>query len=132
MRTSSPKHLRNLTVLAATFVLLMMIAPAASAQGKQDFTLVNKTGLAISEMYIGPNSSDDWGPDILGRDTLPSGQSTDIVFDPRTKAARWDIKLIDEDGKEHIYYNINLIRIATITVRPKGDANGTWLWTFEE
>ena len=129
MKTAISNSLRGLTVLAGLFALSMILMPAASAQGRQDFTLVNKTGVAINELFIGPNSSDDWGDDILGTDTLASGDSTDIVFDPKTKAARWDIQLIDENGKKHTKYDINLIQVGTIIVTSKPD--GTWYFKFE-
>jgi hypothetical protein len=129
MKTVFSNSLRGLTVLAGIFALSMILMPAALAQGKQDFTLVNKTGIAINELFIGPNSSEDWGDDILGLDTLPNGESTDIVFDPKTKAARWDIQLIDENGRKHTKYDINLIRVATIIVTSKPD--GTWYFKFE-
>ena len=129
MKKLTSYGLRALSVLAAVFALSMMLMPAASAQGKQDFTLINKTGVAISEMYIGPNSSDDWGTDILGKDTLPDGESTDIVFAPNQKAARWDLQFIDEDGKKHTFYDKNLVKIAEITLTRKAD--GTWFASYK-
>lgn len=114
---------RGLTVLA-TFALLLMLVPTAFGQGKQDFTLINKTGLTISELYVGPSSSDDWGEDILGQDTLDDGASTEIVFNPRTRSAKWDLRIVDENGKAYSWYNINLLEISEITLYYK---NGkTW------
>jgi hypothetical protein len=129
MKNATSYGLRALMVLAAVFALSMMLVPAASAQGKQDFTLVNKTGIAISELYIGPTSSDDWGADILGKDTLPNGESTDIIFTPNQKAARWDIQFVDENGKKHTFYDKNLVKISQITLTRKAD--GTWFANYE-
>ena len=129
MKKATSYGLRGLMVLAAIFALSMVLMPAAAAQGKQDFTLVNKTGIAISEMYIGPTSSDDWGDDILGKDTLPSGASTDIVFAPNQKAAKWDLQFVDENGKKHTFYDKNLVKIAEITLTRKAD--GTWFASYK-
>jgi hypothetical protein len=129
MKTSIFNSLRRLPVLVALFALSMMLMPTAFAQGKQDFTLVNKTGIAISELYIGPTSSDDWGQDILGEDTLPSGKSTEIVFTPNQKAARWDLQFVDENGKKHTFYDKNLVQISEITLTSKAD--GSWYANYK-
>src|ERR1051326_2151751 len=57
----------------------------------QDFTLVNETGVEIHKVYISPHDSNDWEEDILGKDTLPSGESVDIKFHRNEKAAMWDL-----------------------------------------
>jgi hypothetical protein len=116
MKNARTKSLRGLAMLVAVSMLSMILAPAAFAQGKQDFTLTNKTGLVISELYVGPSSSNDWGEDILGQDTLDDGASTDIVFSPRTRSAKWDLRIVDENGKAYSWYNINLLEISEITL----------------
>ena len=75
----SPKTIKPVTAFGA-FALFVILAPLASAQGKQDFTLYNRTGQAITEMYVSPASADEWGDDILGIDTLASGRRHDNPF----------------------------------------------------
>lgn len=116
MKHATSKSLRGLTVLVAIFALSMMLIPKAFAQAAQDFTLVNKTGLTISELYVGPSSTDDWGTDILGDGTLDDGKSKDIKFSPRTRSAKWDLRIVDENGKSHDWYEINLLEISQITL----------------
>src|SRR5207244_2106067 len=132
MKNLTPKSMRRLTVLAVLFTLSVMLMPAAFTQGRQDFTLVNRSGIAVSELYISPNKSDDWGKDILGRDTLPTGQRTDIVFDSKTKDARWDIQIVDENGKKHTKSDLNLFEISEITVKDNGKGDGGWNWATKE
>lgn len=124
----SPKAIRLITTLSV-FALLGILAPLVAAQGKQDFTLYNRTGLSITEMYVSPASADEWGEDILGIDTLASGDDTTIHFSPRERVASWDIKLIDENGKEHMRYKFNLLNISEITVTKQRD--GSWYWTWK-
>lgn len=126
---NSPKSYRVVTSLCAIFALAAMLAPLAFAQGKQDFTFINKSGKDVLELYVSPASSDDWEEDILGKDVLPNGESTTIHFSRREKAAKWDIKAIDENHKEHKQYNLNLLEISEITVRDNGD--GTWYWSWK-
>jgi len=118
--------------LFSAFCLVALIglaASAASAQGKQNFTIVNKSGQAINELYVSKASTDDWEEDILGKDTLPNGESLEITFSPKERAAKWDIKIVDDKGKEHKYFNLNLLEISEITVRNNGD--GTWHWNWK-
>ncbi|SRR6266542_2871497 len=124
----SPISVRLITAFSV-FALAVMLAPLVAAQGKQDFTLVNKSGLAINELYVSKASTNDWEEDILGKDTLPNGESLDITFTPKERAAKWDVKIVDENKKEHKYYNLNLLEISEITVRDNGD--GTWHWNWK-
>ena len=66
---------------------------SSTAEGKQDFTLVNATGVEIDKVFISPHDSNDWEEDILGRDTLPDGESVDIKFQRNEKAAMWDLRV---------------------------------------
>jgi hypothetical protein len=87
-----------------------------TAEGKQDFTLHNETGVEINELHVSPHDQDEWGPDILGRDTLPSGQSVEITFSPKEKAAMWDLKVTDSGGNSIEWENLNLMEISEVTL----------------
>ena len=89
-------------------------APAEGA--KQDFTLMNATGVEIDELHVSPHDVDDWQEDILGRDTLPNGQSVNISFSPKEKAAMWDIKITDKEGTSIQWENLNLMEISEVTL----------------
>src|SRR4051794_6202627 len=91
------------TKAAATPAATPAASPAANANNSnasssaqdsaaQDFTLVNETGVEIDKVFISPSDKDDWEEDILGKDTLPSGQSVDIKFHRSETAANWDLK----------------------------------------
>lgn len=123
----SSKAIRLITTLSV-FALLAILAPLVAAQGKQDFTLYNRTGLSITELYISPAAADEWGDDILGIDVLPNSDDTTIHFSPKERAASWDIKLIDENGKEHIRYKFNLLNVSEITVTRQRDDSWYWTW----
>lgn len=97
---------------------------SSSAQGKQDFTLHNETGVEIDQLYVSPSDKNDWEEDILGRDTLPSGQSLEITFSPEEKAAKWDLKVVDKQGNSIVWEDLNLIEISEVTLRYK-DGKGT-------
>jgi hypothetical protein len=92
-------------------------AGASSSQaGAQDFTLVNETGVEIDKVFISPSDKDDWEEDILGKDTLPSGQSVDIKFHRDETAANWDLKVEDKQGNSIEWSDLNLLKISKVTL----------------
>lgn len=96
----------------------------AQQGGKQDFTLVNQTGVEIDKVFISPHDSNDWQEDILGQDTLPSGQSVDIKFHRNETAALWDLRIEDSKGNYIEWENLNLLQISKVTLHYK-DGKGT-------
>jgi len=105
--------------LLGLFALSMMIVPNVFAHGKQDFTLVNATGVEINSVYVSPHNSNEWGDDILGRDTLPDGESVDITFDRQERAAKWDLRVEDKQGNSIEWENLNLLQISKVTLHYK-------------
>jgi len=53
--------------------------PAYADNDKLDFSLVNKTGYGIKEVYIGPHSSDEWGENLIN-DAFENGETLNISF----------------------------------------------------
>ena len=97
---------------------------AASTAGAQDFTLVNATGVEIDKVFVSPHDSDDWEEDVLGKDTLPTGQSVDIKFDREETSAKWDLRIEDKQGNAIEWENLNLLEINKVTLFYK-DGKGT-------
>jgi hypothetical protein len=93
---------------------------AAPASGPQDFTLINKTGLTIDELYVSPTATNDWEEDILGVDTLANGGKVDITFAPDTAHCSYDVKIVDEDGDAVVWTKIDLCKAEEITLLYQG------------
>ena len=89
--------------------------PSADAAA-QDFTLLNKTGVEIDKVYISPHDKDDWEEDILGKDTLPTGDSVDIKFHRSETAEMWDLRVEDSKGNAIEWENLNLLKISKLTL----------------
>ena len=89
---------------------------AASDSAAQDFTLVNETGVEIDKVFISPHDKDDWEEDVLGKDTLPTGQSVDIKFHRDETAAEWDLRIEDKGGNSIEWENLNLLKISKLTL----------------
>jgi hypothetical protein len=133
-------HINNhwkLRSLAAIIALSVVLVPTAFAKGthnfasstiqnKQDFTLHNETGQEIIEVYVSPTGVDNWEEDILGQDTLPSGESVAISF-TRRREDRWDIKVVFRSGKNSVWTKLNLSQITDVTISFKnGKPWATW------
>lgn len=97
--------------------LAVMAFSAIVHADQRDFTLHNATGAEITELHISPNDSNNWGPDILGRDVLADGQSAAIHFNGTAAPGQciWDIKVVDTDGSAHQLENLNLCTITAVT-----------------
>ncbi len=105
------------TLLAlCTTAMLLLAGTNSSLAGAQDFTIVNKTGVEIYALFVSPADQNDWGEDILGKDTLPAGESTEIEFDPEEEAAKWDLRIQDKDGNAIEWADLDLIEIAKVTL----------------
>jgi len=108
--------LRVRIALALAVIATFVTASAFARTGKQDFTLHNQTGVEIHSLYVSPHSADDWEDDVLGKDTLASGDTVKITFDDRDKHVHWDLKVTDKEGNALEWYDLNLVEIDEVTL----------------
>jgi hypothetical protein len=102
-------------------------AASAGQSRNLDFTLVNKTGLVIVELYISTTKDDKWGEDVLGKDVLKDSEKVDIKFSPKETSCRWDLKIVDEDKDDVEWEDFNLCEISEITLMyEKGKPTATF------
>ncbi len=102
--------------LIAVIGMIFAIGTQTLAQGQQDFTLVNRTGVEIYALYVTPHNANEWGEDILGVDTLLSNEELDISFSRKEKAKYWDVRIEDEDGNFIEWDKLNLLEISKVTL----------------
>lgn len=101
------KHL-SLAIAAAS---LLGLSGAAFAQNNNpDFKLNNRTGATMSEIYVSSSATQNWGRDLLGDNTLPSGQSLNITLP--AGQCRNDIRVVYENGTSQEQRNINTCGIT--------------------
>ena len=97
------------TLLMATFG----IAQASDA----DFTLKNKTGYQIDEVYVSKHSSQSWGTDRMGSDALADGETVDIHFPHGGAACKFDIKVkYHDDDSTAEWGNVDLCQYESISL----------------
>jgi hypothetical protein len=113
--------LRGSLVLLA---LLLALVTSAQAELNLDFTLVNKTGYDIKEIYVGPTSVDEWGDNIL-KEVLKDGQALELKFNEKASAEKWDIKVIYADGETAWWKGYKLTDITKISLFWSADKKST-------
>lgn len=107
--------MRNYLMAAALSVAAISTAAWAAAQ---DFTVVNRSGHVVVTLNVSPSSSNNWGPDILGREVLANGESASITFDRNESECMWDMRATYDDGDTGDWRGINLCETSEITLTP--------------
>ena len=85
-----------------------------------DFTLVNKTGFGIKQVFISPTATKDWSDDdeILKGRSFGDGATMEIKFHPKATAENWDIKVEWADGSPSDEWDkLNLTKIDKVTLK---------------
>jgi len=102
----------------AAAVALVGVHSASAQEAKQDFTLSNRTGYELKEVYVAPSASDEWEDDVLGTGTLANGAAVDIKFHRAAKTCKWDLKVVyTVDSSNAVWHNIDLCSVDKITIR---------------
>jgi hypothetical protein len=108
----------KMPLTAALLVTAFTIAsPGNSFANDADFTLKNKTGYQIDEVYVSAASSKSWGRDIMGTGSLAEDSSVKITFPHGNGACMFDIKVkynIDNTTAE--WSNVNLCETDAISL----------------
>lgn len=104
--------------LALSALLLTGAAASMGAHaGAADFTLVNRTGYSISEVYISAANKDAWGKDRMGDGTLDNSKAKLFRFSDAANCVQ-DIKVVfEDDGSEVVWEDIDLCEVHKITLR---------------
>jgi hypothetical protein len=121
------KYARNFSVilLALLVGIVTPIVPAHADNEDLDFTLANKTGYGIREIYIAPSSSTDWGDNLISKPMGNGGQLA-ITFSAKAKAEQWDIRIVwVNQGTDVVWKKCRLNEISKFTLRYNHDTDET-------
>ena len=84
--------------------------------GDQDFTLVNRTRHTVKHVYVSAVSTSSWKEDVLGEDTLDTGDHVGISFVKGTRGCTYDLKVVYDDGDSSEWSKIDLCSINRIAI----------------
>ena len=117
--------MKEFLLLLALVCAPLLVATSAHADNL-DFTLVNKTGYVINEVYVSSVSTKDWEEDVMGRDILERNDSVHIQFEKGSKGCYWDMLVIYDDGEEVICDNLNLCTTSRVLLKYNRKTGETW------
>ena len=100
-------------LFAATFA--MPVATGAFANDA-DFKLKNRTGYQIDEVYVAAHSSNRWGRDIMGKQTLEDGHNLSVTFPHGNGACDFDIKVKYDDDTTAEWRDIDLCKYEAVSL----------------
>ena len=95
---------------------LALSTTLAQAQDLQ-FMLHNESGQTLTELYVAPSHSDDWGEDILGVDTLASGESGTVTIADGEKVCSYDLRFVAKSGDTLEEEGIDLCKLESYTLK---------------
>lgn len=98
-------------------VLTSALCTGAAVAGDADFTLLNRTGYTLREVYISPTHKNSWGDDRMGKSYLDNGKSRLFRFSDKS-SCKQDLKVVfDDDDSEVIWEEFDLCEINKITLK---------------
>ena len=100
-----------LGALACTAAASAAALPAAAQSNDPSFNLVNRSGTTIYELYVSPSSQSTWGPDRLGADVLPDGQSFPVRLQAGGECVN-DVRVVYQGGRDGERRNVNTCELA--------------------
>ena len=104
---------RSLLLTAITTVL----ASSAAFAGDADFTLVNRTGYTLREIYVSPSHKNAWGNDRMGDAVLDNGKSRLFKFSDKASCNQ-DLKIVfDDDASTAVWEEVDLCSLDKITIK---------------
>lgn len=109
--------MKSLQTALVLLPALVLATPLLAGDARQDFTLVNQTGYDVKSVYVSSHRTDKWEEDVLGDDQLDDGTSVNIHFPNKTKACRFDLKVVYAiDDSNAVWKNIDLCTVSKITI----------------
>nr|WP_295830562.1 hypothetical protein [uncultured Azospirillum sp.] len=109
--------MKNVAAKALLVASSLFLLHGTAFAGKQDFTIVNKTGYPLKHIYVSENNNNSWDEDILGRDVLDDGEYFEVAFDKAENVCKWDMKVVYDDGESAVWQGLNLCQITKLTLK---------------
>jgi hypothetical protein len=104
------------TTLIAALAAASILGVASAANAGQDFTLHNDSGRDIHQLFISPDTSDNWGNEMLAGQILPSGGSADVELNSFGNHCVFDILVADRDGDTQEMYGVDLCYYSGVEI----------------
>ena len=110
-------------IMFCLFGVATLLPSPGLADGRQNFSLENRTGYKISEVYVSPRKASSWEEDVLGEDELANEGTVAIRFSRSDKSCNWDLKVVYDDGDTSEWEDFDFCEISIVRLfynRKKG------------
>lgn len=107
---------RSLALAAASFLALAAGAATAQTANNPDFRVNNRSTMVINEIQVSSAQVASWGPDLLGRNVLPPGQSFEVHL-PAGQCMN-DVRVVFANGQAMERRAVNTCEITDFNVTP--------------
>ncbi|WP_027178460.1 hypothetical protein [Maridesulfovibrio bastinii] len=108
---------RAVNVFVVVTLLLGFMCTAAYAQ---EVKVINGTSFALHGLAVSDSNSKKWGEDLLGDDVLSPGEYIAITLSGGSKG--WDMAVIDDEGQQLNFIDLDLTGVSSITLLSDGTA----------
>ena len=80
------------------------------------FTITNRTGYIIDQIFLSPSGDSSWEEDLLGEYTMPDGDLYDITLNREHPAETWDLKVVFDDDEEDVWSGLTISGASSIVL----------------
>src|SRR4051812_20519289 len=94
---------------------LVSVASTSALAGDADFTLVNRTGYEIREVYISAAHRNNWGNDRLGDGSLVHTKAKLFKFSDRASCKQDIMVVFEDDSSKVTWEDVDLCEINKLT-----------------
>ncbi len=104
-------------LLTIAFLAAVPVVPAFAQGCDTTFTLANRSGRQVNEVYFSSSQNSNWGSDRLGQNVLANGAS--MQYQPSPGGA-YDFRVVFDNGAAIESRGIDLCTVSTVTVTAQG------------
>ena len=103
---------------------LFMLAGSSNAFEFKSYTVINKSGMGVTGVYLREAGSNKWGDNIYTDDIkLKNNSGFQFSQDISGGTCTYDVKFACDNGKEYIMHDLDLCKIAGITLQADAREN---------
>ncbi len=108
---------RRIGVQLALLAAAAFSNAAMAANEMLDFTLENRTGYTIKEIYMSPTKKDNWGKQIL-KNPLKDGANLKLNAPATAKVQAYDLKAVYADGAgSPVWYDLKPAQFTRLELK---------------
>ena len=117
---SGRKIISGALLIACLFVL----AGSSKAFELRSYTVINKSGLSVTSIYLRESGAAKWGDNIYTEDNkLKNNSGFQFTQETSSASCSYDVKFVCDNGKEYVLQNLDLCKIAGITLKTDAQTN---------